>query len=152
MIEIPIIKQRVDYLSSALSNAKSQDKEEYAISLILFSILIENVSLFSQFAIILSFTRFKGHMKNVSNIIAWTSIDEQLHANAGIYIINKIKDEASQKLYYPDILIKHPFKESGITTVDKSIGDGGAAETETSLFECFAHHSGFLCFSRNFVN
>ena len=93
LIEIPIIKQRVDYLSSALSNAKSQDKEEYAISLILFSILIENVSLFSQFAIILSFTRFKGHMKNVSNIIAWTSIDEQLHANAGIYIINKIKEE-----------------------------------------------------------
>jgi ribonucleoside-diphosphate reductase beta chain len=32
-------------------------------------------------------------MKNVSNIIAWTSIDEQLHANAGIYIINKIKEE-----------------------------------------------------------
>ena len=93
LIEIPIIKERVDYLSAALSNAKSQDKEEYAISLILFSILIENVSLFSQFAIILSFTRFKGHMKNVSNIIAWTSIDEQLHANAGMYIINKIKEE-----------------------------------------------------------
>ena len=33
----------------------------------------------------------------------------------------------------------------------ESISDGGAAETETSLFECFAHHSGFLCFSRNFV-
>ena len=32
-------------------------------------------------------------MKNVSNIIAWTSIDEQLHANAGMYIINKIKEE-----------------------------------------------------------
>jgi ribonucleoside-diphosphate reductase beta chain len=32
-------------------------------------------------------------MKNVSNIIAWTSVDEQLHANAGMYIINKIKEE-----------------------------------------------------------
>ena len=90
---IPIIKERVDYLQSALSYSNSDDKKQYANTLILFSILIENVSLFSQFAIILSFTRFKGYMKNVSNIIAWTSIDEQLHANAGIYIVNKIKEE-----------------------------------------------------------
>lgn len=90
---IPIIKERVDYLESALSHSNSDDKKQYANTLILFSILIENVSLFSQFAIILSFTRFKGYMKNVSNIIAWTSIDEQLHANAGIYIVNKIKEE-----------------------------------------------------------
>jgi len=93
LISIPIIKERVDYLQNALSQANSDDKKEYANTLILFSILIENVSLFSQFAIILSFTRFKGYMKNVSNIIAWTSIDEQLHANAGMYIINKIKEE-----------------------------------------------------------
>ena len=93
LISIPIIKERVDCLQSALSKANSDDKKEYANTLILFSILIENVSLFSQFAIILSFTRFKGYMKNVSNIIAWTSIDEQLHANAGMYIINKIKAE-----------------------------------------------------------
>lgn len=93
LLDIPVIKERIDYLSNALSNAKSTDKEEYTISLILFSILIENVSLFSQFAIILSFTRFKGLMKNVSNIIAWTSVDEQIHANAGIYLINKIQEE-----------------------------------------------------------
>ena len=30
---------------------------------------------------------------NVSNIIAWTSIDEQVHANAGIFIVSKIKEE-----------------------------------------------------------
>ena len=93
LISIPIIKERVDYLQIALSHSNSDDKKQYANTLILFSILIENVSLFSQFAIILSFTRFKGYMKNVSNVIAWTSIDEQLHANAGMYIINKIKEE-----------------------------------------------------------
>jgi ribonucleoside-diphosphate reductase beta chain len=37
-------------------------------------------------------------MKNVSNIIAWTSVDEQVHANAGIYLINKIKEE------YPEVM------------------------------------------------
>lgn len=93
LIQIPVIRKRVEYLSSVLSSSKSTDRKEYLISLILFTILIENVSLFSQFAIILSFTRFRGVMKNVSNIIAWTSVDEQLHANAGIYIINKIREE-----------------------------------------------------------
>lgn len=93
LLKIPVIKERVDYLSKALENANNTDRKKYVVSLILFSLLIENVSLFSQFAIILSFTRFKGWMKNVSNIIAWTSIDEQVHANAGIYIVNIIRKE-----------------------------------------------------------
>lgn len=93
LIETPVIRKRIDYLSEALSHTRSTDKKKYLMSLILFSILIENVSLFSQFAIILSFSRFQGVMKNVSNIIAWTSVDEQVHANAGIFIVNKIKEE-----------------------------------------------------------
>ncbi|WP_353137431.1 ribonucleotide-diphosphate reductase subunit beta, partial [Pseudopedobacter sp.] len=80
VIEIPVIKKRIAYLTNALKDTKSDDKKAYIKSLILFTILIENVSLFSQFAIILSFTRFQGVMKNVSNIIAWTSVDEQIHA------------------------------------------------------------------------
>jgi len=98
LVQVPVIKERINYLARALSNTKSADRKEYSMSLILFTILIENVSLFSQFAVILSFSRFKGWMKNVSNIIAWTSIDEQVHANAGIYLINKIKEE------YPEVL------------------------------------------------
>ncbi|MFT3903590.1 MAG: ribonucleotide-diphosphate reductase subunit beta [Niabella sp.] len=98
LVEVPVIKERIQYLSNVLSNIKSADKKEYGMALVLFTILIENVSLFSQFAIILSFTRFKGWMKNVSNIIAWTSVDEQIHANAGIYLINKIREE------YPEVL------------------------------------------------
>lgn len=105
VIEIPVIKKRISYLSNALKDTKSDDKKAYIKSLILFTILIENVSLFSQFAIILSFTRFQGVMKNVSNIIAWTSIDEQLHANAGIYIINKIKEE------FPEYIDEHTEQE-----------------------------------------
>ena len=93
LIEVSVIRERIDYLNAALKDAKSEDRKKYVVSLILFSILIENVSLFSQFAIILSFTRFKGYMKNVSNIIAWTSVDEQIHANAGIYIVNKVREE-----------------------------------------------------------
>lgn len=98
IIEVPVIKKRIQYLGAALKDAKSSEPHEYITSLVLFTILIENVSLFSQFAIILYFTRFKGYMKNTSNIIAWTSVDEQIHANAGIYLINQIKKE------FPDYL------------------------------------------------
>src|SRR5690554_2028543 len=93
LVEEPVIRKRINYLNEALAHTHSEDPKKYVFSLILFSILIENVSLFSQFAIILSFTRFKGLMKNISNIIAWTSVDEQVHANAGAFIINQIKSE-----------------------------------------------------------
>lgn len=106
LLTVPVIKERVEYLTEVLENSGNYtDRKKYVVSLILFSLLIENVSLFSQFAIILSFTRFKGLMKNVSNIIAWTSVDEQVHANAGIYIVDIIRKE------YPDFfdeeLIQH---------------------------------------------
>lgn len=106
LLQVPVVKERIEYLSAALQHTKSADQKEYVFSLILFSLLIENVSLFSQFAVILAFTRFKGLMKNVSNIIAWTSVDEQIHANAGIFLINKLKEE------YPSI-----FTESMINKV-----------------------------------
>lgn len=105
LIQIPVIRKRIDYLESVLKNSNSFTPKEYVSSLLMFSILIENVSLFSQFAIILSFTRFRGFMKNVSNIIAWTSVDEQVHANAGIYLINKIKEEQ------PDLLQEVDYKK-----------------------------------------
>lgn len=119
VIEIPVIAKRIQYLSNALKNAKSNDKKDYLKSLILFTILIENVSLFSQFAIILSFTRFKGVMKNVSNIIAWTSIDEQIHANGGIYIINKIKEE------FPDY-----FDQASIQEINDIVVESIQIESE----------------------
>ena len=136
LIEVPVVKERIRFLSSALSKVNSASEKEYVTSLILFSILIENVSLFSQFAVVLSFTRFKGLMKNVSNIIAWTSVDEQIHANAGIYLINKIKEEypglidASLQEQTVDMIrefveieeqiIDWIFSEGEISTIDKN--------------------------------
>lgn len=93
LMDIPVMKKRVEYLDNALKDSKSDERKKYVVSLILFTILIENVSLFSQFAVILSFTRFKWYMKNTANIIAWTSIDEQVHANAGMFLVNKIREE-----------------------------------------------------------
>ncbi|WP_306354080.1 ribonucleotide-diphosphate reductase subunit beta [Flavobacterium sp. '19STA2R22 D10 B1'] len=119
LLDTPVIMQRVEYLSNVLKDTRSQDNQKYLVSLILFSILIENVSLFSQFAIILSFTRFKGYMKNVSNIIAWTSVDEQVHANAGIYIVNKIREE------FPDY-----FDAETIEMIRTSVKDSIKVESD----------------------
>lgn len=122
LMEIPVIRERVEYLSGVLQDTRSDDRKKYVVSLILFTILIENVSLFSQFAIILSFTRFKGYMKNVSNIIAWTSVDEQIHANAGIYIVNTIKDE------FPDF-----FDAETMAQIRKSVED--SIEVERKILD-----------------
>src|SRR5690554_899010 len=132
LMQIPVIKHRVEYLSEVLQDTKSDDRKKYVVSLILFTILIENVSLFSQFAIILSFTRFKGHMKNVSNIIAWTSVDEQIHANAGIYIINKIKEENPEFFDADTVeLIRNTVKDS--LDVEKDILDWIFSEGEIEI-------------------
>jgi ribonucleoside-diphosphate reductase beta chain len=113
VVEIPAVKGELIFLK-CFKHANSATPKEYVSALLLFSILVENVSLFSQFAIILSFTRFKGFMKNVSNIIAWTSVDEQIHANAGIYLINKIREEQ------PDLLTDSDIEDI-YTLVDESI-------------------------------
>lgn len=45
LVKVPVIK-RIDFLSSVLKHANSTTPKEYVSSLLLFSILIENVSLF----------------------------------------------------------------------------------------------------------
>lgn len=96
LVDIPVFKDKVELIEKHLNpTVDIQNK------LLFFTIVIENSSLFSHFANILSFTRFKGYMKNVSNIIGWTSVDEQIHANAGIYILNEIKKEGILNLDVP---------------------------------------------------
>lgn len=88
VVEVPIFKKKFELIDEFMKN-----NQNIVWKLIFFTIVIENTSLFSQFANILSFTRFKGYLKNTSNIIAWTSVDEQTHANGGIYLINLLRDE-----------------------------------------------------------
>ena len=94
LMEVPIFKKKLELFEKHFGKDIS-----FVQKLLFFVIVIENTSLFSQFANILSFTRFKGYMKNTANIIAWTSVDEQTHANAGIYILNKIFEEYPEERY-----------------------------------------------------
>lgn len=71
LLEIPVFQQKLQLLEDSLGS-----KTDIIEKLLFFTIVIENTSLFSQFANILSFSRFKGLIKNVANIINWTASDE----------------------------------------------------------------------------
>ena len=89
----PAIMKRVKYLETALINAKSENKQEYAESVLLFSLFIEHVSLFSQFLIIMAFNKHKNMLKGISNVVEATSKEEQIHGDFGIDLIKIIKNE-----------------------------------------------------------
>lgn len=91
--EIPVMNDRIKYLSNALETAKSEDDREYARSILLFSLFIEHVSLFSQFLVIMSFNKYKNIFKGISNAVEATSKEEQIHGLFGIDVINIIRQE-----------------------------------------------------------
>ena len=89
----PVIMKRVRYLESALANSKSEQNKEYAEAILLFSLFIEHVSLFSQFLIIMAFNKHRNMLKGVSNVVEATSKEEQIHGDFGIDLIKIIKKE-----------------------------------------------------------
>lgn len=91
--EIPQLMQRVDYLTKSVVLSRTGDDKDYALSLLLFSLFIEHVSLFSQFLIIMSFNKYRNIFKGVSNVIEATSKEEQIHGLFGIELINTIRKE-----------------------------------------------------------
>lgn len=91
--DIPVLMDRVRYLEKALKNARSDENKDYVQSVLLFSLFIEHVSLFSQFLIMMSFNKHKNLFKGISNAVEATSKEEQIHGLFGIDIIKIIKQE-----------------------------------------------------------
>jgi ribonucleoside-diphosphate reductase beta chain len=89
----PAIMKRVQYLETALKNSKSDDNKEYAEAILLFSLFIEHVSLFSQFLIIMAFNKHKNMLKGISNVVEATSKEEQIHGDFGIDLIKILQNE-----------------------------------------------------------
>jgi ribonucleoside-diphosphate reductase beta chain len=92
-LQEPCIQGRIDYLSKYLKYASSDNKELYTLTLALFSLFIENCSLFSQFLIIKSFNKEKNLFKGIDNVIQATQKEETIHALFGSYLIKKIKEQ-----------------------------------------------------------
>ena len=94
--EIPALKDRIEYLESASLAAREGGDKDYATAILLFSLFIEHVSLFSQFLIIMSFNKYRNLFKGISNAVEATSKEEQIHGLFGIEIINIIKKEKAE--------------------------------------------------------
>ena len=93
LLEVPAIRRRIKYLEKSLSNSKSLENQDYFESIVLFSMFVENVSLFSQFLVIMSFNKHKNVLKGMSNAVEATSKEENIHAEFGFDLVNLIKKE-----------------------------------------------------------
>jgi ribonucleoside-diphosphate reductase beta chain len=91
IVDVPAIKKRISYLEQALQNPV--DDKDYFHNIILFSMFVENVSLFSQFLIMMAFNKHKNMLKGISNAVEATSKEEDIHARFGFELVNIIKSE-----------------------------------------------------------
>lgn len=93
ILQLDIIKGRVNYLRKHLHKFHDNNKKQFIYSLILFTLFVENIALFSQFYTISFFGRYKNLLKDTNKQVEYTSREENLHAMIGIKIINTIKQE-----------------------------------------------------------
>lgn len=90
--EIPALQKRLDYLKQSM-NGRHGDNKEFTRTLILFALFTENVSLFSQFLIMMSVNKHENLLKGISNAVQATSKEEDLHALFGITLVNIVRNE-----------------------------------------------------------
>lgn len=93
ILELDIIRGRVNYLRKHLHKFHSDNKKQFIYSLILFTLFVENIALFSQFYTISWFGRYKNLLKDTNKQVEYTSREENLHAQIGIKLINTIRAE-----------------------------------------------------------
>lgn len=93
LMNVPAIADRTKYLKKYLEGMNSRSNKEFTKSLILFTLLVENVSLFSQFLIISSFSKYKNLLKTIHRIINATAREEIIHGKFGSRLVNIIREE-----------------------------------------------------------
>ena len=96
-LKLDWIQGRVKYLKKHTHKFYKDSKKQYLYALILFTLFVENVSLFSQFYIINWFARFKNVLKDTDQQVKYTRNEENIHALVGMKLINTIREE------YPEL-------------------------------------------------
>ncbi|WP_062120249.1 ribonucleotide-diphosphate reductase subunit beta [Aureimonas sp. AU40] len=93
------------YRDQVAAEDEQMARKQYVYSIILFTLFVENVSLFSQFYVILWFNRFYDLpgdrkdpvLKDTAQQVQYTRNEEMLHAQVGIMLINTLRKE------YPEL-------------------------------------------------
>jgi ribonucleoside-diphosphate reductase beta chain len=116
------IEGRVKYLRKYTHRFYKDSKKQYLYALILFTLFVENVSLFSQFYIINWFARYKNVLKDTDQQVRYTRNEENIHALVGIKIVNTIREE------YPELFDQE--------LVDKIVKEAKEAfESESAIID-----------------
>lgn len=96
-LKLDFIQNRVKYLKKYTHRYYKNSKKQYLYALILFTLFVENVSLFSQFYIVNWIARVKNVLKDTDQQIKYTRNEENVHALVGVKLINTIREE------YPEL-------------------------------------------------
>ena len=140
-MHVPAIAGRVNYLTKHNDKVYGDDRKQYVYSLVLFTLFVENVSLFSQFYIILNLNRFKNVLKDTAQQVKYTRNEELLHAQAGTKIINTLRKE------YPELfdaeLERKVIEECRVAykaeaaLIDWMVGDYEGEKLDANLLRAF---------------
>lgn len=98
-LKLDWIEGRVNYLRKYTHRYYKDSKKQFIYALILFTLFVENVSLFSQFYVVNWFGK-KNLLKDTNQQTAYTAKEEDIHAKVGIKLVNVLRQE------YPDLFDK----------------------------------------------
>lgn len=139
----PTALAKIDRLDDLIKVGTDANITDIARSLAIFSGFTEGVSLFSSFAILLSFSRF-NKLKGVGQIISWSIRDESLHSEAGCWLFGKLIEENPQ--IWNDELKRDIYEAARITVsledafIDKAFGDNEIEGLDPNDIKAFIRH------------
>lgn len=138
---VPVLRDRVQYLKKHNEKVFGDDRKQYIYSIILFTLFIENVSLFSQFYTVLWFNRFKNVLKDTAQQVQYTRNEENLHAQVGIKLINTLREEYPD-LFTPDLEAKilqevQTAYESEVRLINWMVGDYDAPGFNSQVLQTY---------------
>lgn len=140
-LEVDVIKGRVNYLKKYNEKIYNDQRKQFVYAVTLFTLFVENVSLFSQFYIILHLNRNRAVLKDTAQQVQYTMNEEAVHSQVGIRLIQQLREE------YPELFdaelqarIEHECLES-LKAEDKVIdwimGDYAVEGLDADILKAF---------------
>lgn len=121
-LKLDIIKGRVNYLNKHSHRYYSNSRKQFTYALILFSLFVENVSLFSQFYVINYFSSKKNVLTTVDQQVKYTKNEETIHALGGVRTVEQIKEELPE-LWDEELIEKVKFEAGEAFKAESKIID-----------------------------
>lgn len=114
---IPVLKDRIDYLIRYTSMTGVEGyKHNLLKRVVLFTALMERISLFTQFYILMSYNNSKRGLQGIYSLQKTTAVEENIHFTTGLWIAEELIEEIGGETFFKDQLtlalregIQHEF-------------------------------------------